>query len=109
MLGVQFKLKSQFNQLKIKSFLLASAYSFITQFQQARSLSHVPTKMRLATNCAAVPLFQQYIAKRLNAGVMMATQWIMKDMDYFNSFEVYLNALYSPELSEECQTALWEF
>lgn len=58
---------------------------------------------------AAVPLFEQYITKRLNAGVMVATQWIMKDMEHFNSFEIYLNALYSPELSEECQIALWEF
>ena len=58
---------------------------------------------------AAVPLFQQYITKRLNAGVMMTTQWKMKSMKHFNSFAVYMNVLYSPELSEDCQIALWEF
>ena len=57
----------------------------------------------------AVPLFQLYITERMNSSVMVSTRWLMVDVDQFRSFlHIYMNSLYSPELSEECQVALWE-
>ena len=57
----------------------------------------------------AVPLFKLYITERMDASVMVSTRWLMADVDQFRPFlRVYMNALYSPELSEECQVALWE-
>ena len=57
-----------------------------------------------------VPRFKQYISEEMNAGIMVKTRWKMNinQLRAFLTPPVYLNAVYSPELSKACQAALWQ-
>ena len=57
-----------------------------------------------------VPRFEQYISEKMNAGIMVKTRWKMNiiQLRAFLTPPIYLNAVYSPELSKACQAALWQ-